>query len=91
MSCELNLIFHVDRDTSVAISRAAFPSLMILAGSSSLRLSPESYIYWKGYLGGKTKSDINERALLDQSHTTLTVSYTGVPLDRALVLDQWLS
>jgi hypothetical protein len=34
---------------------------MIPAGSSSLRLSPESYIYWKGYLGGKTKSNINEK------------------------------
>lgn len=50
MSCEMNLIFQVNRDAWVAIRVLHFPSLMIPAGSSSLRLFPESYIYWKGYL-----------------------------------------
>lgn len=51
----MNLIFKVNRHARVATESAAFPSLMIPAGSSSLRLFPESYIYWKGYLTGDSK------------------------------------
>jgi hypothetical protein len=56
----MNLIFQVDGGGLSGTDSAAFSSLMIPAGSSSLRLFPESCIYWKGYLEEeKTKPNLS--------------------------------